>query len=232
MTSSIHFMSNIKLFPQTSAVLVPLCFWCSNWGALNSLSHGPCGVLASSLGVKSRVWGLLLPSSGALWRRSREQISIVTEQAVFPERSVDSWQPISLPFSGQGAVASSRFPGRFEDYQSHLLGGGWMGLSLAVPRVKKRRKRSLKGHFFFFFSGKNERKRTASSLWVLPRPALFRQCSRKLLGRWEEGPDAVSWTRACPPFQLTSCSRDLAQSRMSIAGGPLSGLCDSSCHNF
>ena len=75
----------------------------------------------------------------------------MTEQAVFPERSVDSWQPISLPFSGQGAVASSRFPGRFEDYQSHLLGGGWMGLSLAVPRVKKRRKRSLKGHFFFFF---------------------------------------------------------------------------------
>ena len=72
------------------------------------------------------------------------------EQAVFPEKSVDSWQPISFPFSGQGAVASSRFPGRFEDYQSHLLGEGWMGLSLVVPRVKKRRKQSLKGLFFFF----------------------------------------------------------------------------------
>lgn len=115
-----------------------------------TLSHGPSGILASSLGVKSSVCGLVLPSPGARWRRIREQISIVMEQAVFPEKSVDSWQPISFPFSGQGAVASSRFPGRFEDYQSHLLGEGWMGLSLVVPRVKKRRKQSLKGLFFFF----------------------------------------------------------------------------------
>ena len=143
---------------------MPLHFWCSNWGSQNNPVPW---ALASSLGGKSSVCvcGLGLPSPGALWRRSREQISIVT---VFPERSVDSWQPISFPFLGQGAVASSRFPGRFEDYQSHLLGGGWMGLPLAVPRVKKRRKRTLKGHFFFC---RNERKRKTSSLWVLPRPA-------------------------------------------------------------
>ena len=123
---------------------MPLHFWCSNWGSQNNPVPW---ALASSLGGKSSVCvcGLGLPSPGALWRRSREQISTVT---VFPERSVDSWQPISFPFLGQGVVASSRFPGRFEDYQSHLLGGGWMGLSLAVPRVKKRRKRTLKGHFF------------------------------------------------------------------------------------
>lgn len=111
----------------------------------------------------------MLPSPGARWRRIREQISIVMEQAVFPEKSVDSWQPISFPFSGQGAVASSRFPGRFEDYQSHLLGEGWMGLSLVVPRVKKRRKQSLKG-LFFFFSGETRGRGKQVHVELCPAP--------------------------------------------------------------